>query len=349
MRIIPLALLGCLALHLPAVGQVLEFRGACDGSGAIVLPDGSIATVDDEKAPVLRIFDAAGGKPTALVRIPGVSDSDIEPDLEGGARVGSMSLWIGSHGRNSAGKPRPERQVLFGIRITGIIARSIPQSDVLRVGSLRNALVAWGSQHSIDLAGAFGAQEQQVDDLAAEKQGVNIEAIAYDPRTRDLLIGFRNPVPGGQALIAPLRNLEAVLRGETAEFGSPIQLRLGGSGLRDMVWSDRHAAFLLIAGPSGDNGAFTLYRWNGASLTPIPWANELPAGFHPETVLALPGSDDVLVLSDDGDVTASRDQADCKNGDFHATSGTCSCKNIRNSRAAALRFFRGLRMTVQGN
>lgn len=349
MRTITLTIVGWLALYLPAAGQILEFRGVCDGSGAIVLPDGSIATVDDEKEPQLRVFNAAGGPPTAVIPIPGISDAGFEPDLEGGARVGGMSLWIGSHGRNSKGEPRPERQVLFGIPVDAIVARSIRQSDVRSAGPLRDALITWGSQHGIAMARAFGPQDQRVDSLAAEREGVNIEAVAHDPRTGQLLIGFRNPVPGGQALIAPLRNLDAVLRGEVAEFGSPIRLDLGGGGLRDMVWSDRHGAFLLIAGPSGNDGPFTLHRWNGGALTAIPWTTPLPDGFHPETVLALPGTDNVLVLSDDGDVTASRDPADCKRDDFDTASQTCSCKNIRNPRAAALRAFRGLRMTVRPN
>ena len=43
-----MAIVALVALPTAAPAQLFEFRGICDGSGAIMLPDGSIATVDDE-------------------------------------------------------------------------------------------------------------------------------------------------------------------------------------------------------------------------------------------------------------------------------------------------------------
>ena len=351
MRIPTVAALVVALFALPpaSLADILQFRGTCDGSGAVVLPDGSIATVDDEKEPKLRIFNLHGGEPTVIVSIPGISDTDVEPDLEAGTRVGNMSLWIGSHSRNRDGEYRPERQILLGIPMDAISARTIGVSAVRKLDSLRSVLVAWGTRYGIPMAEAFGPEDQKVKRLAPERRGVNIEAMAYDLRNHELLIGFRNPVPGGQSLIAPLRNVDAVLRGETAEFGPPVRLLLGGRGLRDMVWSERHRALLLVAGPSGDEGTFALYRWSGAEPMEVPWATALPDGFHPETVLALPDTDSVLMLSDDGDVAASRDAADCKPNLSDKETGSCTCKNIRKSKADQLRLFRGIKVSVPAN
>ena len=85
-----------------------------------------------------------------------------------------------------------------------------------------------------------------------------------------------------------MRNVEAVLGGADAVFGDPIPLDLGKRGLRDMVWSERHRAMLLIAGPSGETGSFALYRWGAGPPSPLPWTVPLPARFHPETVVAIP-------------------------------------------------------------
>ena len=314
----------------------------CDGSGGIVLPSGRIATIDDEKSPFVRIFSARGGKSLARVAIPGVSDNDAEPDLEAGARIGGMSLWIGSHGRSREGADRPERRILLGVPVADLEAGSVPSSKVRRLTTLGDALRSWGTGQGLALDAAFGPPGVTVQALAPEEKGVNIEAMTYHPARRQLLIGFRNPIPGGKALVAPLRDPEAALAGGPIAFDTAILLDLGGSGLRDMVWSERHGALLLIAGPFNDAGAFALYRWTSGAPTRVPWPVALPEGFHPETILALPGTDDILVLSDDGDRPVAASAGDCRK-DFR--DGACTCKNIRSSRAE-LRGFRGLRMTL---
>jgi hypothetical protein len=63
-RVLPLMLL--LATHNTAVAQEITFRGVCDGSGGIALPDGRIATVD-----AMRRRRLSGFTPnTAVNRLP---------------------------------------------------------------------------------------------------------------------------------------------------------------------------------------------------------------------------------------------------------------------------------------
>ena len=46
-----------------------------------------------------------------------LGSGDKESDLEAAAAVGTRVYWIGSHGRNAKGKPRPERQRFFATDI----------------------------------------------------------------------------------------------------------------------------------------------------------------------------------------------------------------------------------------
>ncbi len=330
-----------------ALAQIVTFRGTCDGSGAVPLPGGRFASVDDEKNPRVRVYDVAGGKPSARISVPGVSDADVEPDLEAGAIAGTRSLWIGSHGRNSKGEVRPERRVLFSVPVDAIEGGSVGPVSVARVTTLLDDLRRWTRDGGPVLQGFIGPDDRPDEDLSPERHGLNIEAMAFDPRRGALLIGFRNPVPDGEALIAPVRNHEALLSGAaaSADIGDQIRLGLGGRGLRDIAWSERLGEMLLLAGPKGDDGTFALYRWASGDPEPVPWRVALPEGFHPEAVVPLPGTDDVLILSDDGDHVSSRNEDDCKKDEF--VEGGCTCKNIRNSRGEDLRTFRGVRLSVR--
>jgi hypothetical protein len=57
--------------------------------------------------------------------------------------------------------------------------------------------------------------------------GLNIEGLAATP-AGGLLIGFRNPIRRGKALIVPLNNPAGVVEGARADLGDPIELDLEG-------------------------------------------------------------------------------------------------------------------------
>jgi hypothetical protein len=101
--------------------------------------------------------------------------------------------------------------------------------------------------------------------------GLNIESLCAVGET--LYIGFRNPIPNGEALIVPLVNPSAVVdEGKPAQFGKPILVDLGGLGLRDMTWW--HDNFVMIGGDFRDRfdtGAKSsrLFLWRGGSDKPV--------------------------------------------------------------------------------
>ena len=122
-----------------------------------------------------------------------------------------------------------------------------------------------------------------------------------------LLIGFRNPIPNGRALLVPLLNpaeLVTAAAGRKARFGEPILLELRGRGVRSIERAADGSGYWIVAGPTADAGAFSLYRWSGrAKDAPRIVDGSALAGLRPEALFELPGSRGMLqVLSDDGGV-----------------------------------------------
>lgn len=133
--------------------------------------------------------------------------------------------------------------------------------------------------------------------------GLNIEGLAATA-SGGLLIGFRNPLPEGKALVATLTNPNAVMGGEKAIFGEPLLLDLGGLGIRSL--ERVNGTVLIVAGAAegamGKPAPSALYRWSGqVDQAPVRLRSLAAVGgapFNPEA-LFLDG-DSLVVLSDDG-------------------------------------------------
>ncbi len=296
------------------------FRGACDASGAAALSAGIVVVADDEDS-LLRIYDAdRGGPPLRTVDLssalfppkepkkkkhdgkgkakagepdPATSGSDEkaraapESDLEAGARIGDLVFWVTSHGRNRSGKKRQARLRFFATRVGG-------EREPLRfVGRSYEGLLE-------DLLSdeRYAPFELAEGSTRAPKDpgGLNIEGLGERPGG-GLWLGFRNPIPAGRALVAPLLDPERILDGERARLGTPILLDLGGLGIRDLSrWRGRT---LILAGPPDETPGSRLYVWDGRGE---PRAVEGVAldGFNPEAIFSPDARDEVLLLSDDG-------------------------------------------------
>lgn len=105
--------------------------------------------------------------------------------------------------------------------------------------------------------------------VKAKDDGINIEAVAWDPVQGRLLIGLRSPVIDGQALVVPLKLSDA--RGQFS-IQNPksggieaVRLALGGQGIRSMEYDEKSKLFQIIAGAteSQDKNDFKLWEWSG--------------------------------------------------------------------------------------
>src|SRR5256885_17060887 len=115
---------------------------------------------------------------------------------------------------------------------------------------------------------------------------LNIEGLSA---TSDgsLLIGFRNPIPGGQALLVPMLNPAEVIHAKRAKFGEPILLDLDGLGIRDMAYSD--GKYLIIGGPYDGKGQSHVFQWGGGTPAPRMIKHARFQGVDPEAVIFYPG------------------------------------------------------------
>lgn len=293
---------------------VFVHTGICDASAAANLDAQHFVVASDEKN-VLWIYDRAKPGPVgskAVWEHLGIGKKD-ESDIEAAATVGNRTYWITSHGRNKDGEAAPSRNQFFASEFE-TRAGQIP--TLALVGKPYKNLL----KDLIADQQKFGKYDfARASTLAPKKAGaLNIEGLA-DTADGKLLIGFRNPIPKGKALVIPLNNPKALIEGGNravkADFGEATELNLDGRGIRSIERVD--GDYYIVAGPFDDADpaakalGFGLYKWTGAANAP-PVALSLPklADFHPESLMAT-GADKLQILSDDGKVggTACKDRS----------------------------------------
>ncbi|MEI6394053.1 MAG: DUF3616 domain-containing protein [Verrucomicrobiota bacterium] len=282
-----------------------QYSGMCDASGAVAVSSNLFVVASDEDN-ILRMYrtDQPGGPVkqfdlNAFLRVQGKS---IEADIEAGARIGDRAFWIGSHGLNKNRKERLNRHRLFAtdIKVIGGEATLTPVGKPCK--RLLDDLLRDSRFDQFHLADAARRAPK-------EPGALDIEGLSATPEGH-LLIGFRNPIPAGKALLIPLLNPNEVIAGKPARFDSPIQLDLSGLGIRDIAWHG--GTYLIIAGPYDGGGHFRLYRWAGAGTTPRLVHVDHFNNYHPEALVIYPqlGLRQFQVLSDDG--TFPIDGCPCK-------------------------------------
>ncbi len=307
----------------------LTYAGMCDGSAAAALDEQTFVVASDEatfqqgttpQKNLLGVYRLAqGGVPVQTVDLtatlapqpnnPTQHDPDhVEADLEGAARIGNRLYWLTSHGHNSSGKRRVDRYRFFATDVVGSGA-----NITVRPAGTNGAFPAYMKLLQ-DMSGdarlaPFKLGDLETAKIAPEDGGINIEGLSAT-RDNKLLIAFRSPVPQGKALLVTLENADELIEGRAAQakFGAPIQLDLGGRGVRDIAYWPQRNIYIIIAGPAGPTGEFRLYQWNGAQAqAPIvikdKAGNELSlAGLAPEALVIYPTTNRLLLLSDDGDI-----------------------------------------------
>jgi hypothetical protein len=287
------------------------YRETCDGSGAVALDFQYFLDVNDENQGARVFKRATDGAPARTLDVSaalGLATAD-EGDLEDIARIGDRLYLITSHGRNSSGQLRPARYRFGAVDVSGT-APDIALAPAGSTQALLQALLVAANWETPDTAviAALTTSSKLADnsdpDLAPELEGTNIEGLADDGSGK-LWIGFRNPRPGGRAIVIGLANPAAVVTGQTPRFTRAVALDLGGLGIRGMTWSAAHRAVLVLAGPhdGGAPGPFRLYTWSGVpgEAPVMSVAITAPANSAPEAVVSYPGTKDVQILFDQGD------------------------------------------------
>jgi hypothetical protein len=283
------------------ISEITLYTGMCDASAALALSEMTFVVASDEDN-TLRVYQR--GKSTSLQQFELSGFLEItrksnktgrlrEADIEGATRIGNRTYWIGSHGRNSDGKQRLERHRLFALDVSVAIG-GVKLAPVGRpYKDLLNDLASEASLTKYALREA--SQKRPKDDGA-----LNIEGLAASNGA--LLIAFRNPRPGGKALIVPLENPDEVVAGTAgtkSRFGKPIELDLQGRGIRSIEFVESRNAFLIVAGAHNDDRKFALYEWRGPSASEAkPLGSVDFKDLTPEALFSF--GKEIYLLSDDG-------------------------------------------------
>ena len=240
---------------------MVSYLGACDASAAVRLGGTSwfVAACDEDY--ILRVYDRrAPGPPAASVDVVDFlkpEDPEHEPDIEGAALVGERIYWVTSHGRDGDGDERESRQRLFATSASATARGVRIEPAGHPYTRLSRDLARTPELEPFDLGRAAQLPPE-------EPGGLNLEGLAPAPDGR-LLLGFRNPIPEGRALVVALGNADDLVEGRasSADLRVAGRLDLGGRGIRAIEYVPESKIYLIVAGAFDDARDFRLYAWPG--------------------------------------------------------------------------------------
>jgi uncharacterized repeat protein (TIGR02543 family) len=272
--------------------------GISDGSAAIALDDNYFVVADDELNKLYVHSRSQSGLPYKSYNYAGnlsLPDGTAEEvDLEGAVRSTTISgrvYWIGSmgNGKSPNFSSKPNRNRIFATTVSGTGAATAFSFNGY-YGSLKQSVITWGDANGYNFtASAAAGHDSKVID------GFNVEGLTFGPDNSTLYIGMRAPlVPVGNrtnAVIVPVLNFESWFNNGAPSgnptLGSPIQLNLGGRGIRDLVRLS-NGTYIVVAGSYDDAQNGALYRWTGnASDAPVALSSFNTAALNMESVMGV--------------------------------------------------------------
>ena len=334
MQIIPAILMAVQCLV--ASAEETFFYGSCDASAAVALDKNTFVVADDEDN-ILRIYSLERpGMPLAQYSLDiflGVQDElRPESDIEACTRVGDLIYWITSHGRNKKGKWRNSRYRFFATKIINQEGKFHLKPEGV---AFDNLLIALLSCEDLNLKASVGViGEDSGKSLAPKEKGLNIEGLSTNADGSVLYIGLRNPIPGKQALLIPLKNPNAVIHGQSKPIlGAPVYLKVQSRGIRSIEYSAYHQRYFLVAGDRSGKLSSVLYSWDGVPGS-IPKKIKSFINLNPEAIAPMPGHDKIRIFSDDGTVAHRVIQKDSFD---ELVDGKCACKSLKDPKKKRFR------------
>ncbi len=253
--------------------------GTSDASNAIAIDDSYYITSDDE-LDVLSVYSRSlSGLPlvtfnyTSLLSLP--DPSNPETDMEAATKSpfnANKIYWLGSMSTGgSSFNIKPNRDCLFSTNVSGTGAAT-SFSVLGYYNNLRSKIVSWGDANGYNFtaSAAAGIDSKTINGFAAE-------GMTFGPDNTTLYVGLRAPlVPVASrtnAVIAPIANFETWYNNGSPSgnpvIGTPIELNLGGRGIRDLVRLP-NGTYIIVAGNyAGNPITSAIYKWTG-NATDLP-------------------------------------------------------------------------------
>ncbi len=312
--------------------------GISDASTAIPI-DANWMLIGDDENQTLRLYSRTRSGPPvkkfAMNSFLGLRDlytngQPKELDIEASTRVGNRLFWIGSHSHAFDATERTNRARLFATDLAGS-GTNVSLTFRAHYDYLKLDLLDWdaGNLHGrgVNYFGLTNSGAIGVEPKAADGSGFNIEGLCMAPgSSTTAYVAFRAPlVPPGDralALIVPVTNFTALAtRGGglgSARFGPPIELNLGGRGIRSIEGSGTN--YLIVAGPPGsgtNTDGFRLYTWNGKPTDAPRERSADLTGMNPEGIAGVPSGvwtphTPIQLLSDNGTAVYYGDDVQAK-------------------------------------
>jgi|JI6StandDraft_1071083.scaffolds.fasta_scaffold12927_3 hypothetical protein len=261
--------------------------GYSDASATVSLDNDFMVMADDEKNNLYVVNRSQSGLPVKTYYfgdLLGLTDGSAgdykEVDVEACVRsriTANKVYWLGSMSNaGSSNIYKVNSNKLFATTITGT-GSTTSFSVNGYYSSLRQRLIIWGDANGYNFTSSTSSGHD-----AKTIDGFNVEGMTIGPDNTTLYISFRAPlVPTAnrtKAVIAPLLNFETWFNNGSPSgnptFGNPIELNLGGRGIRDIVRLS-NGVFIIVAGNYDNtplNGA--IFKWTGvATDAPIQITN----------------------------------------------------------------------------
>ncbi|HEY4149741.1 MAG TPA: T9SS type A sorting domain-containing protein, partial [Chitinophagaceae bacterium] len=297
--------------------------GTSDASAAIALDDDYMVIGDDEHnllyvygrhQPGLPVTTYDFNQGNLLGLTDGTPGAFKELDIEMGTRsiVNPTTMyWMGSMSNSSSFNNKPNRDRIIAVTASGTGAAT-SFTDAGHYAGLRAQLLTWGDANGYNFtaSAAEGIDPKTIS-------GFNLEGMVFAPDNTTMYLGFRAPlVPTANrtnAVIAPIQNFEAwfnsVNNGSPsapATIGAPIELNLGGRGIRDLIRLS-NGNYIILAGSYDGTSNPAIYSWNGLASNPPTQVSSFDlSGLNPEGAMemhegGLLSLDKLQIISDDGD------------------------------------------------
>ncbi len=247
--------------------------GMSDASDAIAFDDNYYMSADDE-LDVINVYSRwSSGLPVASFNYttgltlpdPSKPETDIEASTTSPTMANKKYILGSMSTGGGAFSIRPTRDCLLSTIVSG--TGSLTTFSVQGYfTNLRTSIVNWGDTHGYNFtaSSAAGVDSKSTSGYAAE-------GMVFGPDNTTLYIGLRAPlVPIAtrtNAVIAPIANFEAWYNNGSPSgsptIGAPIELDLGGRGIRDIIHLSS-GAYIIVAGNSASSPiTSTLYKWTG--------------------------------------------------------------------------------------
>ena len=235
-----------------STGSIPIAGGRFEASGVAHVPATSLVLfVDDGRRREVFAMELAGAGAQAGPARAIPLGADVT-DMEGMTFDGRHFYVVGSQSKST------------GFEGDGLVRFTFDPAT-RRVGAVERiqGLKGWLADNVAELRGTA----RRIGDHV-----LNIEAIAWDPARRRLLLGLRAPVVDGQALVIPVALADSAgpfTRENLRVEGPTIRVALGGAGIRALEHDSAAGAFRLVSGASldGENLDFRLLLWDGASAS----------------------------------------------------------------------------------